>query len=115
MSLLVGVALVAVVVDVPVLARLTYTDSQVSAALVLVRFLLAVPVGALLGGIALRRFGDGPTTAVGLALAAVGLGVMSTWGKGALGGGWSYAVLIAVGLGVGLALAPVNAATATIG
>ena len=107
-SLLVGVALVAVVVDVPVLARLTYTDSQVSAALVLVRFLLAVPVGALLGGVLLRRFGDGPVAAVGLALTAGGLAVMVSWGAGSLASAWSYVVLIAVGLGVGLALAPVN-------
>lgn len=107
-SLLVGVALVAVVVDVPVLARLTYTDSQVSAALVLVRFLVAVPAGALLGGVLLRRLGDGPVTCVGLALAAAGLAVMATWGEGSLATAWSYVVLVAVGLGVGLALAPVN-------
>ncbi len=58
-SLLVGVALVAVIVDVPLLARLVHTSSQTEAALVLVRFLVAVPVGALAGGWALRRLGDG--------------------------------------------------------
>ena len=42
-SVLVGVALVAIVVDVPILARLTVTGSQTTAALVLVRFLVAVP------------------------------------------------------------------------
>lgn len=107
-SLLVGVALVAVVVDVPVLARLTLTDSQTAAALVLVRFLIAVSVGALVGGALLRRLGDGLVSAAGLALAAVGLGVMSRWGEGSLEQLGATAVLALVGLGMGLALAPVN-------
>ena len=107
-SLLVGVALVAVVVDVPVLARLTLTDSQTEAALVLVRFLVAVPVGALLGGWALRRFGEGAVSGLGLLLAAGGLGLMSRWGDGALDAASSTGVLVLVGLGIGLALAPVN-------
>ena len=62
-SLLVGVALVAVVVDVPLLARIVHTSSQTEAALVLVRFLVAVPVGALAGGWALRRLGNGVVAA----------------------------------------------------
>lgn len=107
-STLVGVALVSVVVDIPLLARLTLTDSQTVAALVLVRFLLAVPVGAFAGGWLLRRFGDGLVAGAGLATAAGGLMVMSTWGDESLAGFWSYVVLVAVGLGVGLALAPVN-------
>ena len=53
-SILVGVALVAIVVDVPILARLTVTGSQTTAALVLVRFLVAVPFGAFVGGWSLR-------------------------------------------------------------
>lgn len=107
-SLMVGAALVAVVVDVPVLARLTLTDSQTVAAFVLVRFLLAVPVGALLGGWSLRRVGDGLVSGVGLLLATVGLLVMSGWGKGSLDRPLATVVLVVVGLGIGLALAPVN-------
>ncbi|HET7277655.1 MAG TPA: MFS transporter [Dermatophilaceae bacterium] len=107
-SLLVGAALVAVVVDVPVLARLTHTTSQTVAALVLVRFLIAVPVGALVGGWLLRRLGDGAVAGAGLLLAAAGLGVMSGWGNGSLERVDSTLVLVLVGLGVGLALAPVN-------
>jgi hypothetical protein len=107
-SLLVGAALVAVVVDVPILARLTLTDSQTGAALVLLRFLVAVPVGALCGGWLLRRLGDGLVAGAGLALAALGLWQMSGWGVGSLAGGWSTVVLALVGLGLGLALAPVN-------
>ena len=107
-SLLVGVALVAVVVDVPLLARIVHTSSQTEAALVLVRFLVAVPVGALAGGWALRRLGNGLVSGAGLALAAVGLALMSTWGRGSLDQASSTAVLALTGLGIGLALAPVN-------
>jgi MFS family permease len=110
-SLLVGAALVAVVVDVPLLARLTLTSSQTTAALVLVRFLVAVPVGAVLGGWALRRLGGGVVAGSGLLLAAVGLFVMSGWGAADLASTVSATVVLAaVGLGLGLALAPVNAA-----
>jgi fucose permease len=107
-SLLVGVALVAVVVDVPLLARIVHTSSQTEAALVLVRFLVAVPLGALAGGWALRRLGNGVVAAGGLALAAVGLAVMTTWGRGSLDQWSATAVLALTGLGIGLALAPVN-------
>ncbi|HEV7194855.1 MAG TPA: MFS transporter, partial [Pedococcus sp.] len=107
-SLLVGAALVSVVVDVPVLARLTFTSSQTVAAFVLVRFLVAVPVGALLGGWSLHRLGDGLVSGVGLVIAAIGLVAMSRWGQGSLASPLATVVLVAVGLGIGLAVAPVN-------
>jgi MFS family permease len=110
-SLLVGAALVSVLVDVPLLARLTLTSSQTTAALVLVRFLVAVPVGAVVGGWALQRLGGGVVAGSGLLLAAVGLSVMSGWGAADLASTASATVVLAaVGLGLGLALAPVNAA-----
>lgn len=107
-SALVGVALVAVVVDVPVLARLG-GDDQVGAAFVLLRFLVAVPVGAVLGGWLLRWVGAGTSAAAGLVAATAGLILMSGWGPGDLGVG-ATAVLALVGAGLGFALAPVNAA-----
>ncbi|HET8594438.1 MAG TPA: MFS transporter, partial [Intrasporangium sp.] len=108
-SFLVGVALVAVIVDVPLLARLTLTQDETRAALVLVRFLVAVPVGALLGGLATRRLGDGPIAATGLALAGAGMVAMSRWSVHSLDDALPTAVvLVLVGLGMGLAIAPVN-------
>jgi MFS family permease len=109
-SVLVGVALVAIVVDVPVLARLTMTGSQTTAALLLVRFLVAVPVGALAGGWLLQRLGPAIVAAAGLVLAGAGLLVMSGWGLGSLQSWSTTPVLTLAGLGLGLALAPVNAA-----
>ncbi len=107
-SLLVGVALVSVIVDVPLLARVTGMGDQTAAALVLVRFLVAVPLGAVCGGWALRRFGDGVVAGFGLAVATGALSVMSQWGRGSLEAWTSTVVLAAAGLGMGLALAPVN-------
>jgi MFS family permease len=109
-STLVGVALVAIVVDIPVLARLTVTASQSVAALVLVRFLVAVPVGAFLGGWLLHRFGPAALATTGLILAGGGLAVMSGWGHGSLRQWSATGVLVLVGLGLGLAIAPVNSA-----
>jgi MFS family permease len=108
-SLLVGVALVAVIVDVPLLARLTESYDATGGALVLARFLVAVPVGALLGGWSLRWLGDGAVAGVGLLLTAAGMLVMSTWTLASIEDtAPATAVLVVVGLGVGLALAPVN-------
>ena len=110
-SVAVGAALVAVVVDVPVLARLTLTDSQTAAAMVLVRFLLALPIGAVLGGVSLRRLGPGLVACAGLVLATGALGVMSTWGTSSLADSAAVTMtLVAAGFGLGLAIAPVNAA-----
>ena len=109
-SLLAGVALVAIVVDIPILARLTVTASQTTAALVLVRFLVAVPVGAFVGGWLLRWLGPAFVAASGLFLAGTGLVIMSGWGHGSLHSWSATPVLLVVGMGLGLAFAPVNAA-----
>ncbi|MDN5790210.1 MAG: MFS transporter, partial [Micrococcales bacterium] len=108
-SLLVGAALVAVIVDVPLLARLTESYDETGAALVLVRFLVAVPVGALLGGATLHRLGDGIVAGAGLLLAAAGMFVMSRWTLASIDDTVPTTVtLVLVGVGMGLALAPVN-------
>lgn len=108
-SLLVGAAIVAIVVDVPLLARLDGESTQTEAALVLVRFLVAVPIGAVLGGVLLRWLAPGVVAAAGLAGTTVGLTVMAGWDRASLGAAWETTwVLGLVGLGVGMAIAPVN-------
>jgi MFS family permease len=109
-SVLVGVALVAIVVDVPFLARLTMTGSQTTAALLLVRFLVALPVGAFVGGWLLNRVGPATVASAGLVVAGTGLVLMSGWGPGSLQSWSTTPVLAIAGLGLGLALAPVSAA-----
>lgn len=110
-SFFVGAALIAALVDIPLFARVTvYPTSQLMAALVLVRFLVALPVGALAGGYLVRRLPTGPVTAAGMAMTAVGFGWMSTWGPATLHQPLATVPLVVTGLGFGLALAPVNAA-----
>lgn len=115
---LVGVALVAVVVDVPVFARVTrFPTSQLGAALVLLEFLAALPVGALAGGWLIgralwpegRRVPPRAVAGAGLALAAVALAGTLRWDARALYGAPAQLLLVAAGLGVGLAVAPLNA------
>ncbi len=110
-SLAVGAALVALVVGIPVLVRTaTPGSSQLDAALVLLRFLVAVPVGAWLGGHLLHRQPASLIAAVGLVAAAAALAVSATWQQGDLDRPWVTVVLAVAGLGFGLAIAPVNAA-----
>jgi MFS family permease len=110
-SFFVGAALIAALIDIPIFARTTiYSDSQLMAALVLVRFLVALPVGAVVGGYLTRTVSAGLVTAVGMALAAVGFLLMSNWHVTSLEDASSSVALVVCGFGFGLALAPVNAA-----
>lgn len=110
-SFFVGAALIAALIDIPLFARTTiHRDSQLMAALVLLRFLVALPVGAVVGGWLTRRVGAGVITAVGMALAALGFALMTQWGVDSLEHLTSDLTLVVCGFGFGLALAPVNAA-----
>jgi MFS family permease len=110
-SFFIGAALIAALIDIPLFARTTvYPGSQLMAALVLVRFLVALPVGAVVGGYLTHRLPSGVVTAVGMALAAVGFLWMATWGLESLDSPVATLPLVIGGLGFGLALAPVNAA-----
>jgi MFS family permease len=110
-SFLVGWALIAALVDIPLFARTTTErSSQLGAALVLLRFLAALPVGAVLGGWLLRRVNAGVLTAVGMVAAGTGFLLMAQWDKHSLDGFASNIPLVLGGLGFGIALAPVNAA-----
>jgi MFS family permease len=110
-SFFVGAALVAALIDIPIFARTTvYPDSQLLAALVLVRFLAALPVGAVAGGYLTRRYAAGAITAAGMALAAASFVWMSRWDLTSLSGWPATIPLVVGGFGFGLALAPVNAA-----
>ena len=77
-SFFVGSGLIAALVDIPIFARLTvYTDSQLMAALVLVRFLVGLPVGAFARRVADPPDAAGVVTALGMAASRVGFGWMS--------------------------------------
>jgi len=110
-SFFVGAALIAALIDIPLFARTTvYPDDQLPAALVLVRFLLALPVGAIAGGYLIRVVAPGPVTAVGMLLAGAGFVLMTRWGLTTIEEPIANLALVTGGLGFGLALAPINAA-----
>jgi MFS family permease len=110
-SFFIGAALVAALIDIPIFARTTvFPDSQLQAALVLVRFLVSLPLGAVVGGYLTRTLAAGTVTAVGMVLAAVSFLLMSQWDLTSLSGWPSTIPLVLGGFGFGLALAPVNAA-----
>ena len=110
-SFFVGAALIAALIDIPIFARTTiYGDSQLMAALVLVRFLVALPVGAVVGGYLTRSLPAGVVTAVGMVCAAAGFVGMSRWDLTSLESWTATVPLVLGGFGFGLALAPVNAA-----
>ncbi|MBD3945352.1 MFS transporter [Nocardioides ganghwensis] len=110
-SFFVGAALIAALIDIPLFARTTvYPDDQLPAALVLVRFLIALPVGAVAGGYLIRSFSPGVVTAVGMLMAATGFVLMTRWGLTTIEEPIANVALVTGGLGFGLALAPVNAA-----
>jgi MFS family permease len=116
-NLAVGAALMAALLDIPVLARATVDpNSQLGAALVLLRLLIAVPIGAVAGGWLSQRLGNRLVAGAGMALSALAFLAMTRWTATTLGDpfgpGWlhpSDPVLLACGLGFGLAIAPVNA------
>jgi MFS family permease len=113
-NLFVGAALMSALVDVPLFARATVDPgSQLGAALVLLRFLVMVPLGAFVGGALCRRISlSGVVAGTGMALACVAFLSMTRWSATSLGGGPrpSDLALGAAGFGFGLAIAPVNVA-----
>ena len=113
-NLALGGGLMAALVDVPLFARATVDpNSEVAAALVLLRFLVAVPIGALAGGYLCKARALAPWVAgFGMAVSTASFVLMTGWTATALGGGprWSDVELVACGLGFGLAIAPVNVA-----
>jgi MFS family permease len=97
-------------VDVPVFARTTHGGGQLGAALVLLRFLIALPVGAVVGGWLTRRYGLGLIAGAGLALAGAMFVLMAMWDRRALDHVPATIALLLCGFGFGLALSPVNTA-----
>jgi MFS family permease len=118
-STVVGAALMVTLVDVQLFAESVLRLDATGGALVLVRFLVALPVGALLGGLAAPRMGDGVVGVVGMLAAAAGFALMSRWPADLLSAVHTIgsvtlpaatADLALTGLGLGLVVAPVAAA-----
>ena len=114
-NVLIGAALMVALVDVPVLGRLVFNLDQPASGLLLSRFLVGIPVGAVLGGWLASRL-PGRLVAVGGILVSVAAFLqMSTWPSNELALHIGFArqadlALAACGLGLGLVIAPLTAA-----
>lgn len=110
-SFFVGAALIAALTDIPVFARLSALNAdQMGAALVLIEFLIALPIGAVLGGWLTRFAPLWLLSGAGMALAGVGFVLMANWSYDALEHWHSSVHLAMTGFGFGIVLAPINAA-----
>jgi MFS family permease len=114
-NLLVGAALMVALVDVPIVARGIFGLSEIDAALLLARFMVAIPIGALAGGAISNRLGYRLTAVLGLATAAFAFFRMSGWqadelDRRLLGLPDTTLTLALCGLGFGMVIAPVAAA-----
>lgn len=110
-NLLAGGGLMVALVDIPIEGRGVFDLDQLGAALLLARFMVAVPAGALAGGFLSSRLGRRFTALSGLLLAAAGFALIAGWDAGELGRRWgplgiADLELLLTGCGFGLVIAP---------
>lgn len=108
LSLIVGVALIVALVEIPLFIGTLVTSSPIDAGLALLRMTAVIPVGALAGGWLATRFGCRLSAALGIIAVAAGFWLMHLWPASA---GWGQLTLAAVvtGAGFGLVIAPISA------
>jgi len=119
-SLTAGAALMVTLVDVELFAQGVLQMDQTQAAGLLLWFLIALPIGAVLGGLIATRIGDRAMVFVGLLIAAYGYWLIHFWRQDVMEhrhnvfGLFSvpvlHADLLVAGLGLGLVIGPLSSA-----
>jgi MFS family permease len=118
-SLTAGAALLVTLVDIELYAQTVLGREATAATAVLVRFLVALPIGALVGGIAASRLGNPVVAVVGMVLAAAAYLLIAGWPADVLAARHHLGPLslprldtdlALAGLGLGLVIAPVSTA-----
>ncbi len=116
-SLFAGVALLVTLVFIQLYAQSVLDMSAIKAALLLARFLIALPIGALIGGFLVRWLGEYLITVAGLIIAGLGYFLVAHWPQDMLTashhiGSLRLPVLDTdlglAGLGLGLVIAPLS-------
>ncbi len=119
-SLVAGAALMVTLVNVELFGQAVLGQDQNQAAFLLLRFLAALPVGALLGGWIATRIGDRIVAFAGLLIAAGGYYLVSGWPADVLSAHHNLGFinlpmldtdLVIAGLGLGLVIGPLTSAT----
>jgi MFS family permease len=119
-SLCAGAALMVTLVNIELFAQGVLGKEQSEAVFLLLWFLGALPIGALLGGWVATRVGDRIVVFVGLLIAAGGYWLISHWTTGVLSDHHDLGFvrlptfdtdLAVAGLGLGLVIGPLTSAT----
>ena len=105
----VGAALIIGMVTLPLMANTVMGLTPLDGGLWLMRMTAAMPVGAIVGGLACQRWDYRVPTAAGLVLAAVGFALMAGWDTNIRDPALTVHLVIA-GLGFGLLIAPISLA-----
>jgi MFS family permease len=118
-SLVAGTALMVTLVDMQIIAEGELGMDSTGGALLLVRFLIALPIGAVTGGLLAQRLGERWVAVAGFLVAGAGYWLISGWPSDILGAhhdvlGLSLprvdTDLAIAGLGLGLVIAPLSSA-----
>jgi MFS family permease len=119
-SLCAGAALMVTLVNVELFGQGVLGQDQNQAAFLLLRFLIALPIGALIGGWLATKIGDRIVTFAGMLIAAGGYWLISMWPVDLLGAKHDLGIislpmldtdLAIAGLGLGLVIGPLTSAT----